>query len=303
VVQFLAHLQSLGTIQPQSAQHYLTAINTVHRLFGVPEPGHDPLVDQVRRGWQLARHAAGLQTAGRVGLPARVPALAIDRALQFPNMSLVNLRSLVYLAVGFAIMTRADTDVAIQRRHIQVTDGSIYISLVQEKGKQGEPTYRRLEMPRQAVSGLADLILLWQRRLLADAAARRYVLRDDEAFWRLPGETAPWTSASAVCARWLQDGCTFLNVAPPAGDLWQPHSLRIGAASAAHCIGVSEVQLKRWGGWAIKSNAHLTYIRPTQPDAAALRFYGWMLPAQLLANLPSAGPSRPAPLPSSSLAI
>lgn len=40
------------------------------------------------------------------------------------------------------------------------------------------------------------------------------------------------------------------------------HSLRKAAATAAHHEGCSEIQIQSYGGW--KSNAHRTYIRPSQ---------------------------------------
>ena len=71
-----------------------------------------------------------------------------------------------------------------------------------------------------------------------------------------------------------------LGARPPAGEVWSGHSLRKGAATAAHAIGVSIASICHVGGWSIKSKAVYDYVDPTcRASAAARRFFGWLLPA------------------------
>jgi hypothetical protein len=258
-------------------QNPISAINKAHTDLGYPEPATGGLVAAVRRGWALeARAAPSGQSDQRVGLPASVASRCLDLANR-RTVSSVLLRAFVYVGFGFALMARSDTDINLQRQDVELTPSRIFVRLRREKGQATNAIRRRLEIPRAAVPGLYDALLLWQQVQQGAFDAARRTCPADNSFWRLPcDDAAAWTSSSAVCSAWVQLACTTLHEAPPDGDAWSSHSLRIGAASAANALDVNLLKIKDWGGWALASGAVMRYIRPVIGDAAAQRFFGWM---------------------------
>lgn len=279
---YVASLAASGRWQPGSLQPVLSAINRVHRdLLGVEDgPAQGALVTSVKRGWE-ARHAAtpGVRSDVRRPLPASVASAALDAGLALlPSVIAGNpelLRSLVYLAFGFALMARAGTDIALLRGDVTPRASSIFVRLRAEKGKQRAVTHRTLELRGHAA--LATLVARWaalQQRAWA-LSARTMPL--DVDFWRLPTDPASWPTASSVCSEWLLQACNHVGATPPPDSKWTSHCLRKGAASAAAAIRVELATIRDWGGWAANSNVVLDYIdRTVQPCAAARRFFRFL---------------------------
>lgn len=277
VVCYIAHLYRSGTSKPQSVKNHLSAINKAHTDLGFAEPAVGGLVAAVRRGWALEVHADPRgQSDQRVGLPASVASRCLDMVSRSPPLSAVTQRPFLYVAFGFALMARSDTDIHLQRGDVETTPSSIFVRLRSEKGRATLAERRRLEFPKAAVPGLYDAVRAWQQAQLASFARAGRSCPPETSFWRLPSDSAAWTSASAVCSGWIAFACSALGAEPPAGELWSSHSLRIGAASAANALDVNLLKIKDWGGWALASGAVMRYIRPVIADAAAQRFFGWM---------------------------
>ena len=287
---FVAHLATPGNsnLQPQSLQPLLSAINKAHGDVGWPLPASGDLLASVRRGWSLEVHAHDGQTDQRAALPASVASRALDAGLTLlgllPSLSAAGLllahqrlRSYVYTAFGFALMARVDTDLHLQREDVELTPSTIFTRLRKEKGKATDPTRRRLQLPCEAVPGLADLLRGWQQVQSHSFRLAGKTLVPATPFWRLGSDSAAWSSSAAVCDPWLQQACVALHESPPAGDAWTTHSLRIGAASAANAIDVNLLKIKDWGGWALASGVVLRYIRTVLADQHCARFFGWML--------------------------
>jgi hypothetical protein len=175
-------------------------------------------------------------------------------------------------------MARSDTDLHLLRNDVELTTTTMFIRLRKAKGKAVSPSQKRISIPIRGIPGLSELISIWQRVQQLSFDDARRTMPADVSFWRLASDTAAWTSSSAVLDGWLHSACAFLNVRAPDGEKWTSHSFRKGAASAAHAIGVSLTNICWHGGWTAKSSAVHTYITPVPSDAAAYRFFGWLLP-------------------------
>jgi hypothetical protein len=289
VVRYAASLAATHTLQPESFRPISSAINKAHEEVGLPAPAQGEVLTALIRGWKLHRHTTGGQQAERAPLPATVASRALDAALALCNAQRLaqqpfeaheaqHIRTLVASALCFATMARSDTDLHLQRTDVEITESTIFIRLRKAKGKAVSALQRRLSIPLNAISGLADIIRHWQQIQLNSYTAARRTLPQDLSFWRLASDTASWTSSSAVLDSWLQAACHFLHEQAPLGDKWLSHSFRKGAASAAHAVQVSLINICWHGGWATKSAAVHLYITPVPADAAAYRFFGWLRP-------------------------
>ena len=289
VVRYAASLAATHTLQPESFRPISSAINKAHAEVGLPAPAQGETLTAVVRGWKLQRHTTGGQQAERAPLPASVASRALDAALALCNAqqlarqpfavpTALRIRTLIASALCFATMARSDTDLHLQRTDIEVTASTIFIRLRKAKGKAVSALQRRLSIPLNAIPGLADIIRHWQQIQLDSYTAAQQTLPNNLSFWRLASDTTPWTSSSAVIDSWLQAACRFLHEQAPQSDKWSSHSFRKGAASAAHAVHVSLINICWHGGWATKSAAVHLYIAPVPADAAAYRFFGWLQP-------------------------
>lgn len=293
---FVAHLHDRGTVQPESLQPYLSAINRAHRdILGVdPGPAGGTDVNNIIRGWRLERASSAPSAIRdvRAPLPAEVALRALRAAAEMPTIKpgpecfalLRRFRSLLYVGLGFQLMARSDTDIHLQVDDVWLDADSIRIRLQAEKGRRGDPERRVLAIPLNTVGGLLARAL---RRWLAGAAYFRshgLVANGDKSFWRAPGDPTTWTSSSSACTAWLAEATAFIEASPPTGQCWTSHSLRKGAATAAHAVAVPVHIISFYGGWQQSSGVVHTYIDLTVTgDVAAAAFFAWMRPRAILA--------------------
>jgi hypothetical protein len=290
---YVAHLHNRGSVQPQSVRPYLSAINRYHKdVLGIePGPASGPDIATLVRGWEQERAdetGTFVPLDERVPLPARVAEAALQAAVNMPELNTPTLsaqfRALLYTGFGFALMARSDTDAALRLSDVGVDADALWIRLRAEKGKRHNHRRRVMRIPRSAAGGLLYVAvsrwLAGQRALRALArgtpAASTWAAQDN--FWRLPHD-ASWSSSSSVCTTWLSEATSLLGFAPPLGQKWTSHSLRKGAASAAHACGAPLTNICFHGGWAAKSGVVHDYIDPTVSlDAAAAAFFSWLVP-------------------------
>ena len=93
----------------------------------------------------------------------------------------------------------------------------------------------------------------------------------------LQEEKEMWSADTLT--EWLRAAYTAADSLPPEGlNRWTSHSLRKGAASAAHAIGARLTENRFAGGWATTSNVlEAEYIDFTmQPSPAAWLFFGYL---------------------------
>jgi hypothetical protein len=96
--------------------------------------------------------------------------------------------------------------------------------------------------------------------------------------WALsPAEDSELWSADTL-SEWLVAAYTAAKRLPPEGFAWTSHSLRKGAASAAHAIGARLTDIRYAGGWSTNSTVlEAKYIDFTmQPTPAAWIFFGFL---------------------------
>ena len=285
VVQWVASLFLSGKVQPQSLQPYLSAVNDAHRAGGFDLPAHGDVLAAVRRGW--AQRRASLQPEQlrlqRQPFPAR-HALAALRDITRRAASAVGVmpptlwRALFFTAFGFQLMARADSDANLRVGDVIISVDALDIVLLHEKTRRHHLQRRVLHLEAADVPLLLLAARLWtDLRSRLFAAARLPPPPPTAPYWLLPGERK--TSAAALCSSWLAAACGYLGVQPPPGGAWSSHSLRSGAASACHAVGVSLPSIRYWGGWAATSSVVNDYIDPTvRADEAAYVFFGWLLP-------------------------
>jgi len=301
---YLMHLHRAGRVQPETAQKYLSAINTVHRdVFGYAEglPAGGAVISSIVKGWQQRR---GLQPqarrAKRMPLPARVAGDALRRVLldgdaSQPRLPLADLRACVYTALGLELMARAGSATNLICGDVEVVAGALRVTLRVMKGKQRQAALHSVTLPAGRAPELRAALRHWQRRRAAAWAAAGVAAPSAAArcYFELPGDRGFSDGGeSALATAWLRSACALLGASPPAGHLWSSHSLRSGGASAAHAAGAFLATIRHVGGWARDSSVVHDYIDATVvwcPDAEL--FFGWMRPGP-----PSAAPSQPPPL-------
>ena len=299
---WLVSLQAGGTVAPDSAKTYMSAINNgFDTIFGLPRPSTDgPFRSDYKRvvqGWrQLDADAPKATKDERRPLPAAVAYAAVQRGLEMAvhtPQDVVDLRNLTHLAVGFALAGRASTGVNLAMRDVSVDSftGKMQLREAVVKGKRTRKASDWHDIPLDCCDG--KVVQLAQRFLSVKEQLRQQessplaweqlpsegdnVNRGEQSFWRLPWDTS-WGSASSLSSSWLGCACKLLGAAPPPGQTWTSHSLRSGAASAAAALGVITHQIRLLGGWASDHTLIKHYIKQIAPCAAAYAFFGYFLP-------------------------
>ena len=292
VLLYLGHLHDRGTVQPQSLQTYLSAINRYHAdVLGIsPGPAVGVDVTNLRHGWEQERADATASEPldERSPLPASVAYDALRAAVFMPPLvtpaNMVRYRSLLFTGLGFALMARADTDANMSATDVWLTETHVHVRLLHEKGKRRNLRRRVLELPRSIADGFLYLAVdRWSRGLARLRLLPRFAAwAASKSFWRTPYEPPFSASASALCSAWLASAVSYLGAQPPPGQKWSSHSLRKGSATAARAAGVALEKICYVGGWTVTSNVVQLYICVTvQNSAAGVSFFAWLLPVSI----------------------
>lgn len=284
VIRYLNHLRKTvnrrgqPAIQATSLQPYLSCINRMHDDLGFDPPAVGECIAKFRHG--IGYNEAHTEVeAHRTPIPASVLLDIRDKALKLtadPEWksdygSIRAVRACIFTLVTFIWFCRADTGFAAQHGDI-VLHPTIGITLMARKAKgRGHCKVKKvLTIPAGAISGVEELLRRWDCLRQAQGMDR-----PEASFWLLPCE-AP-IGKEAFTDLNLNMALKLVNAVPPPGHLWQGHSLRAGAATAAHSIGVSLPKICHFGDWSIKSSAVYDYIDPSVPSsAAATEFFGWL---------------------------
>ena len=294
VLAWLTHDVAL-TVRMKNVQPYLSAVNDAHveSKVGPPPALGDDVVRHV--GALASKQRALRATKSRLQLPAeavvtmieRVLALDVDALLrdyailQIGRAAIQLLRARVAVVVDYLHFNRGDTGVRLANSDVLAVGDYHVLRKRALKAGTGTAATNVTLLPHSAVSDLRALLSVWrqvQKGICVDwqGAASGYCL------WWLP-----WDGPGAASAKWPQAKmntwvklalASQKTVAPP-GFAFTYHSLRAGAATAAHSIGVSERKIRTMGNWGPQSTAIDRYIDPVFPASpAAFRLFGWMLP-------------------------
>ena len=284
VIRYLAwhrgrvHSDGTPRVKSSSLQPYLSAINRLHIDLGFDPPAQGDTVTKFRHGMGYLE-AEDHCEAARVPIPAEV----VLKMLQFAtNLSsqkgwyldrqrLLQFRACFFQVLTFCWFCRGDT--GYSALHEDVVLSSLGITLVNRKAKgRGHKRVKKtLQIPAGAVAGVEELLQRWLLvRKTQKCAASGF------SFWHLPFEAR--TTKQVFVDTNLALALGLVGVSPPPGHLWLPHSLRGGAATSAHSIGIGLPKICYFGDWSITSSAIHDYIDPSTPSSAAARhFFGWLL--------------------------
>lgn len=277
IARYVAWLGLRGTVAADSLQPYLSAVNRFLKDHAAAPAALGPLVSAVRQG--LGNSQIDSEPSDtRVPLPAPV-ALAIleqgerlvdlvDWTASDPSAELLLLRACVAVVAAYVFFNRGECGALVWTSDLYVDDDNITLLLRNEKGKKNRRTKSVRQINARNLPRVAELL----RAYCSGTAPRgrfqrRWALSpaDDNASW----------SATTV-GDWLQQAYQSCGLRPPAGFNWLSHSLRKGAASAAHAIAVMLTVIRFMGGWATTSTVlEAKYIDyAMRPSAAAYLFFG-----------------------------
>ena len=259
VALYVAHLAQRGTINPNSLQPYLSAINSAHKavLLDPEGPARGPLLDAVRRGWRREANAVPrAQKERSVALPAHVVSTAMQRALALgASRTPQLLRALWHTTLGFATLMRAGSTVPLAHDDVALTATELVVRPRYIKNGQLNallPDAKRF--PKVHCRQMSSIHLIWRSaQMQAWATARQTppAPSADRSYWALPGDAHG--DASRTATAWLLEACDALGAVPPLGGKYSSHCLRKGGASAAWAVGLPYDNICVLGDWKIGS--------------------------------------------------
>ena len=272
------HEDGTPRVKSTSLQPYLSAINRLHIDLGFDPPACGDTVSKFRHGMGYME-AEDHSEPGRVPIPADVVLLILEKAKALSSKkgwhlskpTLLLFRSCMFTVLTYCWFCRADT--GFSALHEDIVLSSLGITLVNRKAKgRGHKRVKKtLQIPAGAIAGVEDLLQRWnlvRKSQQTDSAGF--------SFWLLPFEAR--TTKQTFVSACLDEALGLVGASPPPGHLWLPHSLRGGAATAAHSIGTSLPKICYFGDWSITSSAVHDYIDPSAPSTAAAKyFFGWLL--------------------------
>jgi len=274
VVRYLGLVRELGTVAARSLGNRLAPIKTVHLLAGYESPTDDYLVRQAKRGYRRCHTAA---VGARPERRAPLPAAAVNAFLDLWPVADSSLRHkiagtalacLLFNRPGAASHMRA-ADVFPSRNglEVQVPD---YKMAVLKDGDRIAYT-----VPVAAGGWPADRVLRiirahWRAHMTAGRPR-------NERLFAPAGTVRPL--AARVVTRWMRDLMALSPVRAPLGTKWTGHSIRAGAASEAHAIGLRDALVQQLMGLSAVQTAYRYYIDATwAPSGAAWSWFGRYVP-------------------------
>ena len=277
IARYVAWLGLRGSVAAESLQPYLSAINRFQKDHAIAPTALGPIIAAVRRG--LGNSQVDMDPGDtRVPLPASV-ALAIleqgeallhrvDWTASDPSPDLLLLRACVAVITAYVFFNRGECGALVLSEDLYVDDTHITLLLRNEKGKKGVRTKTVRQIHAANLLRVAELLRAYCK---GSAPRGRFKRR-----WALSpsDDTAPWTATTV--GDWLELAYQSCDLSPPGGFSWLSHSLRKGAASAAHAILVPLTTIRFMGGWATTSNVleakYIDYAMRASP--AAFLFFG-----------------------------
>jgi hypothetical protein len=270
IVGWLAWMFEQDSVHHSSLKVYMSAVNQLHADHGFGRPCLDHHVRLAAKGFKWLE----AQRGGRVWARGAASAATIY------NILLLGLSTadpeVLYAATGvvlcFVFCLRPDSLVFVKEGNLSLREDGLHILA---GGKTIDLLdVKEITLPWPALpTGGPDVHRpsphrLLQRYLECFTAERR---AGDFAL-RLAGDTRGW-QASRVEA-WLAACLSATRQEPPPGVLWTMYSLRSGAATAAHSIGVSLPSIQRWGLWKSLGGVEPYIDALVQPSSEALLFFG-----------------------------
>lgn len=284
MVGYILYEQQRGALAPPSLSKYLSAVSSVHRIAGYDDPASHFLVKLAVygfRAWAL-EEAGGELALQRMPLPATFILAVCDVGLSTPN-ALLSIQA-AGLVLGFLLFNRPGAAACMRHKDMAFTPHGLELQIVDFKLALRTGRERHaFTVPINTAPGVRDKPAALLRRVWdAHAAAGRHP--DDMMFAdpHLPAPVRKFHLAARVTNVWLRRLMELVPVHVPLGGIYQGHSIRSGAASEAHAIGVPLPMVAEMLGHYSMEVTLRSYVKTRwRPSAAAREVLGRFLPNHL----------------------
>jgi len=274
VVRYLGLVKEMGTVAARSLANRLAPINAVHVMADYPSPSRSGLVRCAKRGYRRTYTAAvGGLPEKRGPLPAEVVASFLDL---WPSADLDRRNKIAGLTLAFLLFNRPGAASHARAMDVFPTATGLEVQVPDFKmGVLKDSDRLAYTVPVAAGGWQCDRALrIVRSHWRAHRAAGR---PPSERLFAPPGATTPLPLQ--VATSWLRDLLRLVPVRAPVGTKWSGHSLRAGAASEAHALGLSDALIRQLMGLADISTAYRHYIDATwAASSAAWRWFGRYVP-------------------------
>ena len=254
-----------GSLQP-----YLSAINSWHADMGFEKPAIGHVIQRLRHGFgDLEGDLNSASVASRRPIPAPImyQLLQLARNARHDVSARFVRRAATASVLAFAFMLRGDSLVQLRRRDVTLSSEGLVLRLQVKTRSRSIAT----TVHRPGVDEVYHAVKEWLEDLNCT---------DDAPLWALDPAASEGFPSSCL-GQWFQEACAFLQLSPPAGELWSSHSHRSGGATAALSINVQLPAIARFGVWDSMASVQ-PYLDPSVgPSAAALLFFGHLLKPSL----------------------
>lgn len=295
VVRYLGAVRARGTVAAGSLGPYLSPIAALHALAGYTSPTSDALVKSAKRGYRRAHTAA---VGGLREKRGPLPAEAVNSFLGLWPRAAPALRDKIAgVTLAYLLFNRPGAASHMRACDVFPTAGGLEVQVPDYKMgvlKDGERI--AYTVPVSAGGWRRDPVLSlvrghwWAHRAAGRPAAER--------LFAPTGQRAPLPLQ--VVTAWMRELLSLSAVRAPLGTKWSGHSLRAGAASEAHALGLSDALIRQLMGLADIKTAYRHYIDATwAPTTAAWDWFGRYVPRtrpHLRVNGYTPPPSRLRPL-------
>lgn len=252
VVRYLGHVKTLGIVAARSLGNRLAPIAAVHALAGYPSPTKDGLVKRAKRGYRYVYTAT---TGARPERRGPLPASALEAFLDLWPSAGPDLRDKIAgTALAFLLFNRPGAASHMRALDIFPARAGLEIQVPDYKGAVLKDADRLAYTVPVAAGGWAGdrALRIIRSHWRAHTAAGRP--RDGRLF--APAGTVKPLPARIV-TRWMRELLALTAVRAPLGTKWSGHSLRTGAASEAHAIGLRDALLRQLMGLADIKTAYM----------------------------------------------
>lgn len=269
IVRYMGSYLAAGAVQPDTLYGYLAAVKAVHRVAVHPSPTDDADVADARVGFRRLH----VQVAG--ALPEQRGPLPPEVVLDFAHLGLSTTdatiqRECAGVVLGYLMCNRPGAAANLRARDLHLTGAGFRVQIpVYKMGvlKRGERV--AFLIPTDPAGWEVDAPLrlvrrVWARHMRAGypAAAHLFAAPGLQAFNSLP---------TRVVTTWLRRLLARTRHQPPLGTKWTGHSVRSGAASAAHAVGLRVGLIVQLMGLSSAETAFKHYINAQLPDSPAAR--------------------------------
>lgn len=238
VVGYVLYEQHRGALAPPSLEKYITAVASIHRIAAYEDPTKSFLVRLAiygYRSWAL-KERGGELAMQRMPLPAAFILGVCDVGLSTPDVLLrVQCAGLV---LGFLLFNLPGAAACMRHKDVAFTPNGMEVQIVDFKlalrtGRERHAFTVPIDCHPTKHDKPATLVrLVWERAAGLDPAALLF------ADAHLPPEVRLFNLAARTTNVWLRRLLDLVPVHVPLGCIYQGHSLRSGAATAAYSIGV-----------------------------------------------------------------